>query len=80
MRALDRTYDATTAVALIGTPVVAPLAQDDVVVTGTGSGRVSDKNAAAGKPVTVEGFALAGSDAGNYSVIQPSGLAVTIAP
>ena len=80
VRALDRTYDATTAVALTGTPVVAPLAQDEVVVIGTGSGRVTDKNAAAGKPVTVEGFALSGSDAGNYSVIQPSGLAITIAP
>jgi hypothetical protein len=49
-----------------------------VNVTGTGSGAFADKNVGTGKAVTVTGFTLTGTDAGNYSVLQPTGLTANI--
>ena len=80
VRALDKTYDATTAAALAGTPAVAPLGSDAVSVAGTGSGRFADKNVGVGKAVAVSGYGLVGGDAGNYAVAQPAGLTAAIAP
>src|SRR5207302_426518 len=40
----------------------------------------ADKTVANGKPVTVLGVTLAGADAGNYTVSQPSGLTANITP
>jgi filamentous hemagglutinin family protein len=52
-------------------------ALDDVVVTSTSS-RFSDKNAAAGKTVTVSGLALSsGVDAGNYIILNSGATATT---
>ncbi|MBG6219970.1 MULTISPECIES: YDG domain-containing protein [unclassified Janthinobacterium] len=77
--AIDKTYDATTGAALSGTAVVAALGSDSVSVTGAGVGSFADKNAGANKAVTVSGYTLAGLDAGNYVVTQPSGLTASIA-
>ncbi|QYG07993.1 YDG domain-containing protein [Janthinobacterium sp. PAMC25594] len=77
--AVDKTYDATTGATLSGTAVVAALGSDSVSVIGAGSGSFKDKNAGANKAVSVSGYTLAGADAGNYVVTQPSGLTATIA-
>src|SRR5450830_177092 len=77
--AVDKTYDATTGAALSGTAAVAALGSDSVSVTGTGVGSFADKNAGANKAVSVSGYTLAGLDAGNYVVMQPSSLTATIA-
>src|SRR5450830_1406719 len=77
--AVDKTYDAATGAALSGTAAVAALGSDSVSVTGTGVGSFADKNAGANKAVSVSGYTLAGLDAGNYVVMQPSGLTATIA-
>ncbi|MGK5021156.1 YDG domain-containing protein [Janthinobacterium sp. LB2P10] len=77
--AIDKTYDATTGAALSGTAAVAALGSDSVSVTGAGVGSFADKNAGANKAVTVSGYTLAGLDAGNYVVTQPSGLTASIA-
>ncbi|WP_442964393.1 YDG domain-containing protein [Pseudomonas sp. KNUC1026] len=76
--ALSRTYDGTTNAALAGTAAVAAFGGDVVNVTGTGSATFADKNAGSGKAVTVTGYGLSGADAGNYNVVQPTGLSATI--
>ncbi|NBZ97911.1 MAG: filamentous hemagglutinin, partial [Proteobacteria bacterium] len=45
---------------------------DDVKVTGTGIGTFADKNAGAGKTVTISGFTFTGTDAANYSFSAPT--------
>ena len=45
---------------------------------GTGSGLFDTKNVGTGKGVAVTGYALSGTDAGNYNLIQPSGLTANI--
>jgi hypothetical protein len=75
-----RVYDATRVAALAGTPAVAALAGDTVSVAGVASGLFGDKNVGTAKPVTVSGLALAGADAGNYLLLQPSGLQGDITP
>ncbi|WP_229255418.1 YDG domain-containing protein, partial [Duganella phyllosphaerae] len=76
--ALDKTYDATTAASLTGNAAVAALGSDNVSVAGTGVGSFASKDAGAGKAVTVTGYTLSGADAGNYVVLQPTGLSATI--
>ena len=43
-----------------------------------GSGRFANADIGNAKTVTVSGFSLGGSDAGNYSVVQPTGLTADI--
>lgn len=55
-------------------------APDDVVLDGSKAvGTVATPDAAPGKPVTVTGYALAGGDAGNYTLRQPEDVTVDIA-
>ena len=77
--AFDKTYDATTAATLSGSATVTGIGADDVSVGGTGTGVFADKNAGAGKAVTVTGYTLGGADAGNYLLVQPAGLTAAIA-
>ncbi|WP_229255182.1 YDG domain-containing protein, partial [Duganella phyllosphaerae] len=51
---------------------------DIVAVTGTGVGSFADANAGVGKAVTVTGYTLGGTDAGNYNLVQPAGVTATI--
>jgi filamentous hemagglutinin family protein len=76
--ASDKIYDATTAATLSGTAVVSAVGGDVVNVTGAGSATFANKNAGSGKAVSVTGYALSGVDAGNYNVVQPTGLTATI--
>jgi hypothetical protein len=78
--ASNKTYDATTTATLVGTAAVAALGSDAVTVGGTGSGVFADKNVGTGKAVTVTGYTLSGTDAGNYSIVQPTGLTANITP
>ncbi|MBX3656424.1 MAG: hypothetical protein KF686_19790 [Ramlibacter sp.] len=74
----NRVYDGTTAVTLGGTASVTGFGADIVSVTGSGTGTLLDKNVGASKPVTVSGFGLTGTDAGNYVVVQPTGVTASI--
>ena len=78
--ASNKVYDATTTAALSGTAAVTALAGDTVTVGGTGSGNFANKNVGNGKAVTVTGYTLGGADAGNYTVVQPTGLTANITP
>ncbi|WP_433693495.1 YDG domain-containing protein [Herbaspirillum seropedicae] len=76
--AADKTYDTTTAATLTGTASVVALGSDVVSVSGTGVGTFSNKNAGSNKVVTVSGYTLGGADAGNYNIVQPTGVTATI--
>jgi hypothetical protein len=75
----NKVYDATTTATLNGTAAVTALAGDAVSVGG-GRGAFADPNVGNGKAVTVTGFTLGGIDAGNYTVVQPTGLTAAITP
>ncbi len=78
----NKVYDATTAAPLLtsGAFLSAIIGQDDVSLTGAALGAFADKNVGNGKPVTVTGLTLAGSDARNYTLIQPTDLVANITP
>jgi filamentous hemagglutinin family protein len=74
----SRVYDTTTAAPLSGTATISPLAGDALTLTGTAAGSFADKNAGVAKPVSISGLGLAGTDAGNYTLVAPAGLTGTI--
>jgi len=76
----NKVYDTTTSAALSGTPSVTALGSDVVTVTGTGAGTFADPNVGNGKSVTVSGYTLSGTAAGNYSIVEPVGLTANITP
>ncbi|MGK5037045.1 YDG domain-containing protein [Janthinobacterium sp. LB3P118] len=78
--AVDKTYDATTTAGLNAANVAysGMIAGDNVSLAGHGVGSFASKDAGANKTVSVSGFSLGGSDAGNYVVTQPTGLTATI--
>ncbi|MBT0571085.1 filamentous hemagglutinin N-terminal domain-containing protein [Curvibacter sp. CHRR-16] len=76
--AQNKVYDATTSATLSGTASVTPLGADVVSVVGTGVGHFLDKNVGTAKSVAVTGYSLVGADAGNYTVVQPTGVTADI--
>jgi filamentous hemagglutinin family protein len=75
---VNRIYDATTSAVLSGTGTLAKFGTDDVTLAGTAVGSFADKNAGINKAITVSGISLAGADAGNYQLIQPTGLSANV--
>ena len=78
LTAANKVYDATTAATLTGAANITKLGSDVVTLGGSGVGVFADKNAGNGKVVYVTGYTISGSDAGNYTLIQPSGLTANI--
>ena len=76
--ASTKVYDATTTANLIGAATANPLLSDDVSVGGTVVASFADKDVGTGKAVTVTGYTLAGTDAANYVLTQPTGLTANI--
>jgi hypothetical protein len=79
--ASNKVYDATTAANLnTGSATLMGVVGGDSVNlnAGVGAGIFADKNAGTGKAVTISGLALTGTDASNYSLIQPAGLTADI--
>jgi len=77
--ASNKVYDATRTATLGGTAAIAPLTGDSVTVVGTNSSGVfADKNVGNNKAVTVSGFSLSGTDSGNYTILQPTGVTANI--
>jgi trimeric autotransporter adhesin len=75
--AQDKTYDGTTNATLQGGSLSGVIGADNVNLL-SGTGAFSDKNAGVNKSVTVAGTGLGGTDAGNYTVTDPTGLTATI--
>jgi hypothetical protein len=67
--AQDRIYDGTTA-AMLGTGGASfnGMIAGDVLSVGAASGAFADRNAGTGKTVSITDLALAGADAGNYTL------------
>ena len=73
-----RVYDSTTTAILGGTPTVTAIGSDTISVNSTGSGTFANPNVGVAKSVAVTGFTLTGPDAGNYLLVQPTGLTADI--
>ena len=76
--ATDRAYNALTTVAIAGGTLSGVIPGDTVTLGGSPAGTVETAAPGDGKPVTVTGFSISGTDAGNYSLSQPTGLTVNI--
>jgi gliding motility-associated-like protein len=80
--ASNKIYDGTKSALLnsTGGSLSVVYGADNVSLISTGAtGVFASKNAGTGKVVTTSGYAIAGSDAGNYTLIQPS-LVANITP
>jgi len=77
-----KTYDSTNAAIITGTPAltgVLPADSGNVTLSGTPSAVFSSVNySASAIAVTVSGYTLSGSAAGNYTLVQPTGLTASI--
>jgi autotransporter-associated beta strand protein len=81
--AQNRAYDGTTAATLTtaGATLNGLVTGDAATLDATSvSALFADKHVGIGKDVAVGGLALSGADAGNYNLIQPTGLAANITP
>ncbi|MFQ6759600.1 MAG: filamentous hemagglutinin N-terminal domain-containing protein [Deltaproteobacteria bacterium] len=76
--AANKVYDGTTTATLGGAATVSALGGDAVSLGGSGSGVFTDKNVALGKTVIVSGYSISGADAGNYTLLQPTGVTADI--
>jgi filamentous hemagglutinin family protein len=74
----NRVYNGSTADTLHGTASIAPISGDVVHLSGTGSGAFANANVGTAKPVTVSGYSLTGSDAGNYLLVEPTTLTANV--
>src|SRR5690606_15585481 len=72
----NKQYDALTVAAISGTGTLNGVVSGDVVnLNGTPTANFSDKNVGTGKIVSILGFTISGSDAGNYTLLQPTATA-----
>ena len=70
----NKTYDGSKVAVLSGTPKIKTLGVDLVSVTGTGVGKFNSTDVGEAVAVSVTGYRLTGKDAGNYNLLQPTGL------
>jgi hypothetical protein len=82
IKANNKTYDGTTTATLsLGSAGLSGVLSGDTGKVSLGSSYTAafaDANVGAGKAVTVIGLGLSGTAAGNYTLIQPSGLTANI--
>ena len=76
--ATDRAYDGTKNVAVSGGSLVGVINGDTVTLGGTPQGTIESADVGTNKAVTVTGYTLNGTDTGNYTLTQPTGLTVNI--
>ena len=78
---LDKVYDSTAVAQLAGSATLSnAITGDAIALSGSNLGSFADKNVGTAKPVTLSSFALVGTDARNYTLTQPAGLAASITP
>ena len=77
--AASKVYDGTTVAALSGATLAGVLGSDSVTLGNEATGTFATKNVGSDIPVSTA-MTLGGADAGNYTLIQPSGLAANITP
>jgi hypothetical protein len=74
--AANKVYDGTATASVSGGSVTA-LGSDALTLSTNASGLFADKDAANGKTVSTT-YTLSGADAGNYNLVQPTGLTANI--
>ena len=77
-QASNRTYDGTTTASLSGATLSGVLGTDNVILGNDSIGAFWDKNVGTGKGVTTT-MTVNGTDIGNYTLAQPTGLTASIA-
>ena len=75
----DRTYDGTNIIALNGSALSGLVTGDDVALGNDTQGTFADKNVGTNKAVTTN-MTVSGTDVGNYTFTQPTGLAADVTP
>jgi hypothetical protein len=81
LTASNKVYNATTAASLTGTAALVGVETGDipnVTLGGSASASFASASVGTGISVTVSGYTLSGSAAGNYSLTQPAGLTADI--
>jgi len=78
LTASNKVYDTNTSATISNAGSLSGVISGDTVNVSNGNVSFADKNAGSGKTVTVTGKTLAGADAGNYVLIQPTGLTANI--
>ena len=79
LTANDKVYNANTAAILGGAAAITALGTDNVILGGTASGTFALKDVGI-RAVTVAGNTISGTDAGNYNLVQQTGLSANITP
>ena len=77
--AISRVYNGTTDATLSGAQLSGAFAGDDVTLGNDTAGAFNNKNAGSNKAVSTD-MTISGSDAGNYILVQPTGLTANITP
>ena len=76
----SRVYDGGTSATATGTPTLAgTIAGDDISIAGTPTYTFATEDVGTGIAIATTGFTLAGDDAGNYTLTQPT-LSASITP
>ncbi len=79
--AVDKIYDRSITATLSGTAVLSGvLPPDAITLGGTPVAVFASSDVADGKAVSVSGYTISGTKAGNYTLTQPSGLSANISP
>ena len=80
VKAENRVYDGTTKVDITGGTLEGVLPADAlwVIPVIPSSGSITNANVSNNKPVTIDNIGLGRREAGNYTLIQPSGITVDI--
>ncbi|MGY5851453.1 YDG domain-containing protein [Salegentibacter sp. F14] len=75
----DKVYDGNISATVSGTPTLNGVETgDDVALGGTPSFTFADSNAGTGVSITALNYTIDGTDAGNYTLTQPTGLSADI--
>lgn len=80
LSAEDKVYDATTHATLSGVAQLnGTIDGEEVTLDGTPVGTFNNKNVGNNKPITLSGYTLSGSSAGNYTLAASVGITASIA-
>lgn len=75
----DKAYDGRNTAAILGTPTLSGILSGDEVTLVNGTPVFTDVNVGSGIAITFNpGFAITGTDAGNYTLTQPTGVTANI--
>jgi len=80
LTANNKVYDGNTNATFTGTAAVSGKISSDAVTITNGTAKFNDKNVGDNKTVIFTGFSISGTDAGNYTLSQPSGTANITTP